>query len=129
MSQTPSELKYASTHEWARLEEDRSVPIGITDHAQSELTDIVYVELPELGSSLTAGQNCAVVESVKTASDIYSPVTGEVIEVNIALEGAPELVNDSAYKEGWFFKVKLTGEPDLSALIDAPAYAAEIGEA
>ena len=127
MSTIPENLKYAKTHEWACLESDCAT-VGITDHAQSELTDIVYVELPEVGSSLTAGQNCAVVESVKTASDIYSPVTGEVTEINTALEGAPELVNDSAYKEGWFFKVKLASEPDLSALIDAPAYAAEIGE-
>ncbi len=127
MSTIPENLKYAKTHEWACLESGCAT-VGITDHAQSELTDIVYVELPEVGSSLTAGQNCAVVESVKTASDIYSPVTGEVIEINTALEGAPELVNDSAYKEGWFFKVKLTSEPDLSALIDAPAYAAKIGE-
>ncbi len=127
MSTIPENLKYTKTHEWVCLESEYAT-VGITDHAQSELTDIVYVELPELGRSLTAGQNCAVVESVKTASDIYSPVTGEVIEVNRALEGAPELVNDSAYKEGWFFKVKLIGEPDLSALIDAPTYAAEIGE-
>ena len=127
MSTIPENLKYAKTHEWVYFESDCAT-VGITDHAQSELTDIVYVELPEVGSTLTAGQNCAVVESVKTANDIYSPVTGEVIEINTALEGAPELVNDSAYKEGWFFKVKLTSEPDLSALIDAPAYAAKIGE-
>ena len=127
MSTIPENLKYAETHEWVCLESDCAT-VGITDHAQSELTDIVYVELPEVGSTLTVGQNCAVVESVKTASDIYSPVTGEVIEINAALEGAPELVNDSAYEEGWFFKVKLTSESDLSALIDAPAYASKIGE-
>ena len=127
MSTIPEDLMYAETHEWVRIGPDCAI-VGITDHAQSELTDIVYVELPETGCSLTAGENCAVVESVKTASAIYSPVTGEVVEINTALEGAPELVNDSAYKDGWFFKVKLTSEPDMSTLLDASAYEAKIAE-
>ena len=127
MSTIPENLMYAKTHEWVRIESDCAI-VGITDHAQSELTDIVYVELPETGCSLTAGENCAVVESVKTASDIYSPVTGKVIEINTALEGAPELVNESAYKDGWFFKVELTSEPDISGLMDASAYGSKIAE-
>jgi len=128
MSNIPEELKYTKSHEWIRVQEDVIV-IGITDHAQSELTDIVYVELPEVGRKLTKGEQCAVVESVKTASDIYAPLEGEVLEINAALESAPELVNDDPYQGGWFFRLKPTGSLDSSILLDNSSYAAEIGEA
>ena len=127
MSAIPEELKYTKTHEWIRIENGVAT-IGITDHAQAELTDIVYVELPETGRVLASGENCAVVESVKTASDLYSPLAGSIAEINKDLEASPELVNDSPYDGGWFFKVQLDGEPDLSSLLDAAAYASEIGE-
>ncbi len=127
MSAIPEELKYTKTHEWIRIENGVAT-IGITDHAQAELTDIVYVELPETGRVLASGENCAVVESVKTASDLYSPLAGSIAEINKDLEASPELVNDSPYDGGWFFKVQLDGEPDLSNLLDAAAYASEIGE-
>ncbi len=128
MSNIPVTLKYSKSHEWARIEGD-TVTVGITDHAQHELTDIVFVELPEPGRELAAGDACAVVESVKSASDIITPLAGEVTEVNTALTDAPEQVNDSPYEDGWFFKLKLAGEPDTSAMLDAAQYAAEIGEA
>ena len=128
MSNIPEELKYTKSHEWVRVENDM-VTIGITDHAQGELTDIVYVELPEVGRKLAKGEQCAVVESVKTASDIYVPLGGEVLEVNTALESAPELVNEDSYKRGWFFKLKPAESLDPSTLLDSSSYAAEIGEA
>ena len=128
MSNIPETLKYSKSHEWARIEGD-TVTVGITDHAQYELTDIVFVELPETGRELAAGDACAVVESVKSASDIITPLAGEVTEVNTALADAPEQVNDSPYEDGWFFKLKLPGEPDTRAMLDAAQYAAEIGEA
>ena len=128
MSNIPETLKYSKSHEWARIEGD-TVTVGITDHAQHELTDIVFVELPETGRELAAGDSCAVVESVKSASDIITPLAGEVIEVNTALADAPEQVNDSPYEDGWFFKLKLAGEPDTRDMLDAAQYAAEIGEA
>ena len=128
MSNIPVTLKYSKSHEWARIEGD-TVTVGITDHAQYELTDIVFVELPETGRELAAGDACAVVESVKSASDIITPLAGEVTEVNTALADTPEQVNDSPYEDGWFFKLKLAGEPDTSAMLDAAQYAAEIGEA
>ena len=103
--------------------------MGITDHAQAELTDVVFVELPETGRVLAVGDNCAVVESVKTASDLYAPVAGTVLEINAALADTPELTNDSPFDEGWFFKLQLDGEPDTSHLLDAAGYAAQIGEA
>ena len=121
-------MKYSKSHEWARIEGD-TVTVGITDHAQHELTDIVFVELPETGRELAAGDACAVVESVKSASDIITPLAGEVTEVNAALADAPEQVNDSPYEDGWFFKLKLAGEPDTRTMLDAAQYAAEIGEA
>ncbi len=127
MSNIPEELKYTKSHEWVRVE-DGMVTIGITDHAQEELTDIVYVELPEVGRKLAKGEQCAVVESVKTASDIYTPLEGEVLEVNSALESAPELVNDDPYQRGWFFRLKPVGSLDSSTLLDNSSYAAEIGE-
>lgn len=122
MSNVPSELKYTKSHEWVRDEGDGTVTIGITDHAQELLGDLVFVELPEVGSSVDAGSECAVVESVKAASDIYSPVTGEVTEVNETLADAPETVNQDAYGDGWIFKVKLESEDQLSDLMDADAY-------
>ncbi|MCH2378192.1 MAG: glycine cleavage system protein GcvH [Pedosphaera sp.] len=128
MSNIPDTMKYSKSHEWARIEGD-TVTVGITDHAQHELTDIVFVELPETGRELAAGDACAVVESVKSASDIITPLAGEVTEVNTALADAPEQVNDSPYEDGWFFKLKIAGEPDTRAMLDAAQYAAEIGEA
>ena len=128
MSNIPENLKYSKSHEWVRIE-DGTATVGITDHAQHELTDIVFVELPQLGTQLAAGDACAVVESVKSASDIITPLAGEVIEVNAVLTDSPEKVNDSPYENGWFFKLKLTGELDFGTLLDATQYAAEIGEA
>ena len=128
MSNIPDNLKYAKSHEWVRIEGDTAT-VGITDHAQAELTDVVFVELPEAGRVLAAGDNCAVVESVKTASDLYAPVAGTVLEINAALTDTPELTNDSPFDGGWFFKLQLDGEPDTSHLLDAAGYAAQIGEA
>jgi glycine cleavage system H protein len=121
----PSELKYAKSHEWVRLENQVAI-VGITDHAQHELTDVVFVELPACGRKVNAGEACAVVESVKTASDIYSPVSGEVIETNSAATGNPSLVNSDPYGEGWFFKVRLSKPEELNALLTPQAYAALI---
>src|ERR1700739_979586 len=122
----PEDLKYAETHEWVRV--DKTIgTIGITDHAQAELTDIVYVELPKVGAKVTAKQQAAVVESVKAASDIYSPVSGEVTEVNSELESEPALVNTGPYAEGWLFKVQMEEGGNLSELKDAAAYRAQIG--
>jgi glycine cleavage system H protein len=123
----PEDLKYAETHEWVRI--DKTIgTVGITDHAQAELTDIVYVELPQVGAKVTAKQPAAVVESVKAASDIYSPVSGEVTEINSELESTPGLVNSGPYTEGWLFKVRLEEGADLSDLKDAAAYSAQIGQ-
>jgi glycine cleavage system H protein len=126
MSQVPPELKYAKSHEWVRLN-GATAEVGITDHAQHELTDVVFVELPAVGRILKAGEACAVVESVKTASDIYAPVSGKVTEVNPALSDNPALVNTDAYGEGWFFKLELTNPAELSALLDAEGYRAQVG--
>ena len=123
MSETPSDLKYASTHEWARDEGDGIVTVGITDHAQDSLGDVVYVELPEIGATVTAGDEAGVVESVKAASDIYAPVSGEVIAINELLENAPETINDSPYDDGWFFKIKMSDPEELEDMMDADAYA------
>jgi glycine cleavage system H protein len=125
MANVPSDLKYAKSHEWVRQEGDVAT-IGITDHAQHELTDVVFVETPAKGRKVKAGEACAVVESVKTASDIYSPVTGEVIEVNDALSGTPGLVNTEPYSSGWFFKVKLTNPAEVSAMMTPEQYSAQI---
>lgn len=122
MSDTPSELKYASSHEWARLEEDGSVTVGITDHAQEALGDVVFVELPEPGASLAAGDEAGVVESVKAASDIYAPVGGEVIAINEQLEEEPETVNADPYGDGWFFKLQPTDVAELEDLLSAEDY-------
>lgn len=122
MSETPQNLKYATSHEWVRLETDGSVTVGISDHAQDALGDVVFVELPEPGAVLAAGAEAAVVESVKAASDVYAPVGGEVIEVNPALEDAPETINADAYGEGWFFRLKPADISELESLLDAAAY-------
>ncbi|WP_027328256.1 glycine cleavage system protein GcvH [Marinimicrobium agarilyticum] len=122
MSEIRNELKYLPSHEWARVEEDGTVTIGISDHAQDSLGDVVFVELPEVGSSVSKGEEAGVVESVKAASDIYSPVSGEVIAINEALEDAPETVNESPYDDGWFFKVKPEDTDELSDALDADGY-------
>lgn len=126
-SKVPADLKYAKSHEWVRLDGNIAT-IGITDHAQHELTDVVFVELPAAGRKVTSGEACAVVESVKTASDIYSPVGGEVIEVNDKLSSTPGLVNDQPYAEGWFYRVRLTGLEDLQKLMGAQDYSKAIGQ-
>ena len=123
---TPDNLKYAETHEWVRAEGDLAT-VGITDHAQHELTDIVFVELPHVGDPVTQGKGCAVVESVKAASDIYAPVSGEVIEINTALEGNAALVNDDPYGQGWFFKIKISNPAELEKLKSAAEYAKQVG--
>lgn len=128
MSELRDELKYLSSHEWARVEADGSVTIGITDHAQEALGDVVYVEAPEVGSEVTVGQEAGVVESVKAASDIFSPISGEVIAVNEALEEAPETVNASPYDDGWFFKVKPNELGELDNALDVDAYKALVEE-
>ncbi|AZZ94416.1 glycine cleavage system protein GcvH [Hahella sp. KA22] len=122
MSSVPSELKYSPTHEWVLLEDNGVVTVGITDHAQDLLGDIVFVELPEVGAELGAGDNAGVVESVKAASDIYSPVTGEVVEVNEALQESPELVNSDPYSDGWLFKIKIADVEELEGMMGAEAY-------
>ena len=122
----PEQLKYAKTHEWVRVEGDTGW-VGITDHAQAELTELVFVELPEVGRTVSAGQPCAVVESVKTASDIYAPLSGEVIEVNQALTDDPGKVNADAFGEGWFFKVRMSAPSELDSLMDATSYQSQIG--
>lgn len=127
MSDLPGDLKYASSHEWARLNDDGTVTVGITDHAQDQLGDLVFVELPEMGQELAKGDSCAVVESVKAASDIYAPVGGEIVAVNEGLEDEPELVNDDAFDKGWLFTLKPTDAAgDLASLMDADAYAEEM---
>jgi len=128
MSEFPAELKYASSHEWTRLESDGSVVVGITDHAQDALGDVVYIELPEVGAHVDAGAEVAVIESVKAASDIYSPVTGDVTEINPALEDEPEAVNSSPYGDGWLFRVMPTDAASMGDLMDADAYAASVEE-
>ena len=126
MSNVPSDLKYAKSHEWVRLAGDTAT-VGITDHAQHELTDIVFVELPAVGRQLAAGETCAVVESVKTASDIYSPVSGEVVEINKAATDNPSLVNTEPYAGGWFYKIKLSDATELNTLLTPESYKAQIG--
>ena len=125
MSEIPSELHYRESHEWVRDEGDGTVVVGISDHAQEALGDMVFVELPEPGMSFAQGDACAVVESVKAASDVYAPVSGEVIEANPALEDAPELVNSEPYGDGWLFRMKLSDASELDGLMNAEAYAAQ----
>lgn len=126
MSNVPSELKYISSHEWIRLEDDGTVTVGITDHAQELLGDVVYVELPELESEVALEDEIAVVESVKAASDIYAPLSGTIIAINDTLEDAPETVNSSPYDDGWMFKMKPSEPSELDGLIDAETYQNEI---
>ncbi len=128
MSEIRSELRYLSSHEWARIEEDGTVTVGISDYAQDSLGDVVYVECPEVGSTVASGEQAGVVESVKAASDIYSPVSGEVIAVNELLEDAPETVNESPYDEGWFFRVQPDAIEELDNALDSEAYEAELDE-
>ena len=118
----PKDLRYTESHEWARLEEDGSVTFGITEHAQDALGELVYVELPSVGDSLQAGEECGAVESTKAASDIYSPFDGEVVAVNDALEDEPALVNESPYKEGWFARIELSNPDDFENLMTAEEY-------
>jgi glycine cleavage system H protein len=128
MSEVRGELKYLTSHEWARVEDDGTVTVGISDHAQASLGDVVYVETPEVGSDVSAGDQAGVVESVKAASDIYSPVSGVVIAVNEQLEDEPETVNHSPYDDGWFFKVKPSDLAELEDALDADGYTAAIEE-
>jgi glycine cleavage system H protein len=125
-TQAPADLKYAKSHEWLRVAGDVAT-VGITDHAQHELTDVVFVELPAVGRKVKAGEACAVVESVKTASDIYAPVSGEVIEVNKPVTDDPSLVNSAPFAGGWFFKLKLANAAEVGALLTPQAYKAQIG--
>ena len=128
MSNIPSELKYATSHEWTRNESDGTVTVGISEHAQGLLGDMVFVDLPDVGDEVNAGDDICVAESVKAASDIYAPVSGEIIEVNEELEDAPELVNSDAFGEGWLFKIKLSDASELENLLDAEGYANSIDE-
>jgi glycine cleavage system H protein len=125
MSAIPADLKYSESHEWVRVEGDVAT-VGVTDHAQAELTDVVFVELPEVGVTVQAGESCMVVESVKTASDVNAPVSGEVIEANQAVADDPALVNTDPYGAGYLFKVRMSDPAELDALMDAAAYEAHI---
>ncbi|WP_434561707.1 glycine cleavage system protein GcvH [Pseudomonas sp. D2-30] len=127
MSDIPAELRFAESHEWARLEADGTVTVGISDHAQEALGDVVFVELTEVGKVFAAGDQAGVVESVKAASDIYAPVSGEVIAINEELGGSPELLNSDPYG-AWIFKLKPSDEAELDKLLDAAGYKAAIGE-
>jgi glycine cleavage system H protein len=122
MSTIPTELRYSKSHEWVRRENDGTVTIGITDHAQDLLGDMVFVELPEPGREVEAGQECAVVESVKAASDVYSPINGEVVAVNDAIADNPELVNKEPYGSGWMMRIKPAAAAEVDALLDSDAY-------
>ncbi|HRP35872.1 MAG TPA: glycine cleavage system protein GcvH [Gammaproteobacteria bacterium] len=126
MSKIPAELRYTRTHEWLRQEDDGSVTVGISDHAQAALGDLVFVETPEAGRQVKSGEACAVVESVKAASDVYSPIGGEIIAGNEALATQPELLNTDPYGEGWIMKIRPVGSAETSALLDANAYQATL---
>lgn len=128
MSEVPSELRYAKSHEWVRVEEDGVVTVGISDHAQALLGDLVFVELPEVGTELAAGDECCVVESVKAASDVFMPISGEIIEINETLADEPEIINAAPYDNGWLFKVQPSDQDEVEELLDAEAYQAEIDE-
>ena len=128
MSNIPTELRYASSHEWIRKEEDGSYTVGISEHAQELLGDMVFVELPDVGDTVTAGEDCAVAESVKAASDIYAPISGEVLAVNEAVEDSPELVNSDAFGDGWFFRVMPSDTAEIENLLDAEGYQAIVEE-
>jgi glycine cleavage system H protein len=126
MSNIPSDLKYTKSHEWVRVS-GNTAAIGITDHAQAELTDIVFVELPEAGRAVKAGDTCAVVESVKTASDIYAPLSGEILESNKSVVDSPALANTEPYGGGWFFKIKLSNPAEVNSLMSPEQYKAQVG--
>ena len=126
MSEIPSDLLYRESHEWVRSDDDGTATIGISDHAQAQLGDMVFIELPEPGMSYEQGDACAVVESVKAASDIYAPLTGEIIEANSALEDSPELVNSDPYGDGWMFRVQLANPSELDGLLTPEAYAEQV---
>ena len=128
MSEIPSELRYTKSHEWIKKMDDGHVEVGITHHAQEMLGDMVFIELPEVGATLGAGDDCAVVESVKAASDVYAPIGGEIVEINSDLEDAPESVNSDPYGIGWLFRMRPTDEADIDELLDADGYS-EIVEA
>jgi len=128
MSNIPAELKYASTHEWVRDEGNGIYSVGITEHAQGLLGDMVFVDLPDVGDTCDAGEDVAVAESVKAASDIYAPITGEIVEINEELEDSPELVNSDAFHDGWLFKIKADDASEVEQLLDAEAYAESIEE-
>ncbi|MCL4409454.1 glycine cleavage system protein GcvH [Aliidiomarina haloalkalitolerans] len=128
MSNVPTELKYAASHEWIRDEGDGIYTVGITEHAQELLGDMVFVDLPEVGDNVSAGDDVAVAESVKAASDIYAPIAGEIVAVNEELEDSPELVNSDPYGDGWLFKIKADDETEVEGLLDAEGYAASIEE-
>ena len=126
MSEVPAELKYTKSHEWVREEDDGTVTIGVTDHAQGLLGDLVFVELPEVGADMAADDACCVVESVKAASDVYMPISGEIVEVNELLNDEPEIINSSPYDDGWVFKVRPSAAQELDGLMDADTYQSEI---
>jgi glycine cleavage system H protein len=126
MSNVPADLRYLKSHEWARLEADGTITIGISDHAQQALGDLVFVEAPEAGRRVRAGEACAVVESVKAASDVYSPVSGEVVAGNADLGGQPELVNSDPYGAGWIMRVRPDDKTQFAAMLDAKAYEAAL---
>lgn len=126
MSNIPNELRYATTHEWIRPEGNGVYTVGITEHAQDLLGDMVFVDLPDVGDAVAQADDCAVAESVKAASDVYAPLTGEVVEINEQLEDSPELVNSDPYGDGWLFRIKAEDETEVEALLDAEAYAHSI---
>jgi len=128
MSTIPKELRYATTHEWIRAEGDGTYTVGITEHAQDLLGDMVFVDLPDVGDAVAQADDCAVAESVKAASDIYAPLTGEIVEINEQLEDSPELVNSDPYGDGWLFKIKAEDESEVDALLDAEGYENSIDE-
>lgn len=128
MSQIPADLKYVKSHEWVRLESDGSATVGITEHAQDLLGDLVFVELPEVGRLLAEEEQAGTIESVKAASDLYSPIAGEVLETNAELEASPDLANTAPYTEGWFYRMKPSDSSDIDNLLSAEEYSKEIGE-
>lgn len=126
MSDVPADLKYIETHQWVRVSDDGTATVGITDFAQEQLGDVVYVGVPDVGTTVNGGEEAGVAESVKSASDVFSPVTGEVVEVNEALEDEPEKVNDDPYGDGWLFKVRLADKGELDGLMDPAAYSEHV---
>ncbi len=128
MSQVPGELRYTKSHEWVRVEEDGSVVVGISDHAQAALGELVYVETPEVDTQVSAGDACAVVESVKAASDVYSPISGKITEANARLADQPELVNEQPYEDGWIMRIEPSDADEIEGLLDAEAYEQSLEE-